>query len=289
MTDAPEDISVAPSELLLSAEPVQLTVEARAHGWRLDHYLCRLFPNYSRALFQSAINEQAVLVNGLDAKPSKRLRVNDRISVRLPERADSTLPAEDIPLDVLYEDASLIVLNKQADMIVHPGKGNYRGTLAGALQFHFDSLSDMAGSLRPGIVHRLDKDTSGVLVVAKDNQVHHRLSTNLNAAKFRRNTAPSSGGICNSRATLSRLTCGSTQSTARKCWSANPVATPARPARFTKSSNASRPRRRVNSATSSCFPKPGGRINFASTCSTSGIPSWRIECTAAGRFSSVRT
>jgi 23S rRNA pseudouridine1911/1915/1917 synthase len=175
--DAHEDEEgIPPSEEVLSSEPVKLTVEARAHGWRLDHYLCRLFPNYSRSLFQSAINQQAVLVNGLDVKPSRRLRVNDRISVRLPEQADSTLPPEDIPLDVLYEDNHLIVLNKSADMIVHPGKGNYRGTLAGALQFHFDSLSDLAGSLRPGIVHRLDRDTSGVMVVAKDNQVHHRLS-----------------------------------------------------------------------------------------------------------------
>ena len=160
----------------LSSEPVLLTVESRAHGWRLDHYLCRLFPNYSRGLFQSAINQESVLVNGLAVKPSRRLRVNDRVSVKLPEQADSNLPPEDIPLDVLHEDESLIVLNKPPDMIVHPGKGNYRGTLAGALQFHFDQLSDLAGSLRPGIVHRLDRDTSGVLVVAKDNQVHHRLS-----------------------------------------------------------------------------------------------------------------
>lgn len=160
----------------LSTEPVQLTVEARAHGWRLDHYLCRLFPNYSRALFQSAIHAEAVLVNGLPVKPSRRLRVNDRLSVRLPEEPDSHLPPEDIPLEILFEDDHLVVINKPPDMIVHPGKGNYRGTLAGALQFHFDQLSDLAGQLRPGIVHRLDRDTSGVLVVAKNNQVHHRLS-----------------------------------------------------------------------------------------------------------------
>ena len=184
MTDAPdneelgeeEDSLLPPPVSELSSEPVLITVEARAHGWRLDHYLCRLFPNYSRALFQSAINQEAVLVNGLAVKPSRRLRVNDRLSVKLPEQPDSNLPPEDIPLDVLYEDGSLIVLNKPPDMIVHPGKGNYRGTLAGALQFHFDQLSDLAGSLRPGIVHRLDRDTSGVLVVAKNNQVHHRLS-----------------------------------------------------------------------------------------------------------------
>lgn len=160
----------------LSAEPVDLTVEARAHGWRIDHYLTRLFPNYSRGMFQKAIEQGAVLVNGLAVKPSRRLRVNDRLSVKLPEQPDESLPPEDIPLDIVYEDDSLVVINKPAGMITHPGKGNYRGTLAGALQFHFDRLSDIAGKLRPGIVHRLDRDTSGLLVVAKDNQVHHRLS-----------------------------------------------------------------------------------------------------------------
>ncbi len=160
----------------LSPQPVELTVEARAHGWRVDHYLTRLFPNYSRGLFQRAIEQEAVLLNGLPVKASRRLRVNDRLSVRLPEEPDSTIPPEDIPLEILYEDDALVVINKPPDMIVHPGKGNYRGTLAGALQFHFDELSDAAGKLRPGIVHRLDRDTSGVLVVARDNQVHHKLS-----------------------------------------------------------------------------------------------------------------
>ncbi len=161
---------------LTSEDPIQLTVEARAHGWRVDHYLTRLFPNYSRAVFQRAIEQQTVLINGLPVKRARRLRVNDRLCVQLPEVADSSLPSEDIPIDILFEDDWIVVINKPAGMIVHPGKGNYRGTLAGALQFHFDRLSDVAGQLRPGIVHRLDRDTSGVLVVAKDNQVHHRLS-----------------------------------------------------------------------------------------------------------------
>lgn len=162
---------------LSSADPVNVTVEARAHGWRVDHYLVRLFPNYSRAAFQRAIAQEAVLLNGLPVKSGRRLRVNDRISVRLPEEPDESLPPEDIPLEVVFEDEYLIVINKAADMIVHPGKGNYRGTLAGALQFHFDKLSDVAGKLRPGIVHRLDRNTTGVMVVAKDNQVHSRLSS----------------------------------------------------------------------------------------------------------------
>jgi 23S rRNA pseudouridine1911/1915/1917 synthase len=156
--------------------PIELTVESRAHGWRVDHYLSRLFPNYSRALFQKAIEQQAILVNGIPVKRARRLRVNDRLYVRLPQLPDNSLPPEEIPLDILFEDEAIVVLNKPAGLIVHPGKGNYRGTLAGALQFHFDRLSDVAGRLRPGIVHRLDRDTSGVLVVAKDNQVHDRLS-----------------------------------------------------------------------------------------------------------------
>lgn len=162
---------------LSSSEPVTVIVEARAHGWRIDHYLTRLFPNYSRVAFQRAIGQEAVLVNGLPVKRGRRLRVNDSLSVRLPEQPDETLPPEDIPLEIIYEDDSLVVINKSAGMIVHPGKGNYRGTLAGALQFHFDRLSDVAGKLRPGIVHRLDRDTTGVIVVAKDNQVHGRLSS----------------------------------------------------------------------------------------------------------------
>jgi 23S rRNA pseudouridine1911/1915/1917 synthase len=162
---------------LSADETIELTVEARAHGWRLDHYLTRLYPNYSRVLFQQAIEQQTVRVNGLPVKQSRRLRVNDRISVRLPQQPDRSLQPEDIPLDVLYEDDALVVINKAAGMIVHPGKGNYRGTLAGALQFHFNELSDAAGQYRPGIVHRLDRDTSGVLVVAKNNQIHHRLSS----------------------------------------------------------------------------------------------------------------
>jgi 23S rRNA pseudouridine1911/1915/1917 synthase len=160
----------------LDAGPIELTVEARAHGWRLDHYLSRLYPNFSRALFQKAIAESGVLVNGLPAKASRRLRINDRLHVQLPKQPDSHLAPEDLPLDVLYEDEHLAVLNKAADMVTHPGKATYRGTLAAALQHHFDQLSDVAGSLRPGIVHRLDRDTTGVIVVAKDNQIHHRLS-----------------------------------------------------------------------------------------------------------------
>ena len=160
-----------------SREPISLAVEDRAHGWRLDHYLTRLYPNFSRSSFQRAVSAGTILVNGLEVKPSHRLRVNDILSIQLPTVTDGSIPAENIPLSIIHEDDSLVVINKPAGMIVHPGRGNPHGTLAAALQYHFDSLSDVAGRFRPGIVHRLDRDTSGVLVVAKDNQVHNRLSS----------------------------------------------------------------------------------------------------------------
>lgn len=174
--DQPDDEGLQPPDPPARVEPVAITVEARAHGWRLDHYLARLFPNHSRAQIQRAIEAGHVQVNGLAPKASRRLRVNDRIFVSLPDADDATIDPEDLPLDVLYEDDFLVVVNKAAGMIVHPGRGNTRGTLAAALQFRFDQLSDTAGRHRPGIVHRLDRDTTGVLVIAKDNQVHQKLS-----------------------------------------------------------------------------------------------------------------
>src|SRR6187551_569951 len=102
------------------AEPVTLTVEARAHGWRIDHYLARMFSNYSRALLQKAIEQDCVLLNGLPVnKTSKKLRVNDMITLRLPEQPDRSLPPEDLPLNIVFEDEVMVVLNKAAGMIVH--------------------------------------------------------------------------------------------------------------------------------------------------------------------------
>lgn len=160
----------------METQPVDLTVESRAHGWRLDHYLTRLFSNHSRARLQKAVESGQVKLNGLTVKPSRRLRVNDRIFVELLPADESRFQPEDIPLDVLYEDDSIVVVNKPAGMVVHPGRGSYSGTLASALQFHFDQLSDVAGRHRPGIVHRLDRDTTGVILVARDNQVHQKIS-----------------------------------------------------------------------------------------------------------------
>lgn len=161
---------------LEAGQCVDLTVESRAHGWRLDHYLSRLFPNHSRGQLQKGIDAGTVTLNGLAAKRSRRIRVNDRISVKLPDAQCSHFRPENIPLDIIHEDDAIVIVNKSAGMVVHPGRGSYSGTLASALQFHFDTLSDVAGRHRPGIVHRLDRDTTGVILIAKDNQVHQRLS-----------------------------------------------------------------------------------------------------------------
>lgn len=180
---SPEELEVSDDESALplevattrSDEPIRIVVEARAHGWRVDHYLCRLFPNFSRAAWQRTIEEH-VKLNNSPTKPGRRLRVNDILYVQLPDEPEPHIQPENIPLEILFEDESIVAINKPWGLIVHPGRGNPNGTLASALQYHFDTLSNTAGRFRPGIVHRLDKDTSGVLVVAKNNQTHDRLT-----------------------------------------------------------------------------------------------------------------
>lgn len=246
-----------------SADRIRHTVEVRAHGWRLDHYLTRLYPNFSRSAFQRVIDDGQVFVNGLPAKISRRLRVNDVVEFRLPESADRTVPAEDLPLDVLYDDDQLIVINKAANMIVHPGRGRYTGTLVGALQFHFDQLSDAAGHLRAGIVHRLDRDTTGVLVVAKDNTVHNLLSKQFeqrtvekeyralvwNEVSFDRDYMETHVRVSNRNRERMMV-----------CPKGEP---PATPPRSTKSRNAS-----AASATCGSARRPAGPTSSASTCTT---------------------
>ncbi|MGV2341850.1 MAG UNVERIFIED_CONTAM: RluA family pseudouridine synthase [Planctomycetaceae bacterium] len=199
LSDDDDDLHVEAPELpplVADAEPVDITVEARAHGWRLDHYLGRLFPNHSRAQLQRIIESGGVLLNGLNHKASRRLRVNDRLQVRLVAAERPGIEPENLPIGILYEDDALVVVNKPAGMVVHPGRGSSRGTLAAALQFHFDQLSDVAGRHRPGIVHRLDRDTTGVILIAKDNQVHQKI-----AAAVR--TPRSEEGVSRDRAGLS--------------------------------------------------------------------------------------
>jgi len=165
---------------------INLTVEPRAHGWRLDHYLSRLFPNHSRAQLQRIIEAGGVQLNGMPPRSSRRLRVNDRLDVTLTDAERPGIEPEDLPLQILYEDDHMVIVNKAAGMVVHPGRGSSKGTLAAALQYHFNQLSDTAGRLRPGIVHRLDRDTTGVIVIARDNQVHQKISRQFEQREVRK-------------------------------------------------------------------------------------------------------
>jgi 23S rRNA pseudouridine1911/1915/1917 synthase len=157
-------------------EPVELVVDEAFDGVRLDVFLAQKFPDYSRMHLRKVVNANAVKVNGRRAKAAHKLRAGERVSIVLPELPKKAPQPEDIPLAILYEDEWLAAINKPAGMVVHPAKGHWKGTLTSALQFHFDKLSGAGGPTRPGIVHRLDRDTSGVLVVAKTDQTHFALA-----------------------------------------------------------------------------------------------------------------
>src|SRR5262249_23281872 len=149
-------------------EIVTLLVASSDATRRLDQYLASQLPNYSRTRLHRQIEEGDVLVNDLVAKASYRVRAGDRIEVELPLPPVVELTPEPIPLNIAYEDSDLVVINKPAGLLVHPGAGVSHGTLANALVAHFAQLSPDSSLLRPGIVHRLDRDTSGLLVVAKN-------------------------------------------------------------------------------------------------------------------------
>jgi 23S rRNA pseudouridine1911/1915/1917 synthase len=167
----------------LSHIPLEFTVKARMVGKRIDAYLSSRFPDYSRSVMPKVIDAQAVHVNGQPVKASYRVKLDDLVRVWLPELADDAPLPEDIPIEVVYEDEAFTVVNKPAGMVVHPAKGHWTGTLVNALQFRYDMLSSVGGENRPGIVHRLDRDTTGLLLVAKDDLAHRRL-----AAQFEQRT-----------------------------------------------------------------------------------------------------
>ena len=150
-------------------------------GVRLDAYLATQIDGWSRARLQRLIDDQDVLVNGRSVKSSYKLRVGDEIEVELSPGPSASFAPENIPLDVVYEDEHLVVVNKPAGLVVHPAAGIDSGTLANALAFRFQQLSTAGGVIRPGIVHRLDKDTSGLMVVAKTEQAHENLSDQFRA------------------------------------------------------------------------------------------------------------
>ena len=175
--------AVTPSGVTSQDELIPLTfsISPANAGERLDAFLASQIEGWSRVRLQRLIDDADVLVNGRAAKPSYKLRINDQIEVELIASPTTAFAPENIPIDVVYEDDELIVVNKPAGMVVHPAAGADSGTLANALAFHFQQLSTTGGSARPGIVHRLDKGTSGLLVVAKTESAHEHLANQFRA------------------------------------------------------------------------------------------------------------
>ncbi|MBC8449338.1 MAG: RluA family pseudouridine synthase [Chloroflexi bacterium] len=172
-----EDAYLAPPPE--TEEVITLTVEQP--GVRLDRYLAAQLPDRSRAEMQRWIKEGRVTVDGAAFKASYKLQAGERISVRVPEPETHDLLPEPIPLDVVYEDGDLLVINKPAGLVVHPAHGHWRGTLVNALLHRCPDLADADSAQRPGIVHRLDKDTSGLIVVAKNEAARQHLQAQFKA------------------------------------------------------------------------------------------------------------
>lgn len=157
----------------------QIIVDKKLQNTRLDKTLSELFSDYSRTKLKSYLEGGLILVNGKAEKASYKVQENDVIEIGELPREKTDLNAENIPLDIVYEDDDLMVINKPKSLVVHPGAGNKNGTLANGLKFHSDQLSTINGDFRPGIVHRLDKDTAGLLVVAKNDFTHVKLQEQL--------------------------------------------------------------------------------------------------------------
>lgn len=147
---------------------------------RIDKVLSQLFPDYSRSQIQQWLKKDLVEINGQTSKGNHKVVADEKISVTIPDPVSLDLVPEDIPLDIVYEDDQVLVVNKPQGMVVHPSPGHPNGTLVNALLAH-TPLSEINGVFRPGIVHRIDKDTSGLLMVAKTNEAHESLSEQLKA------------------------------------------------------------------------------------------------------------
>jgi 23S rRNA pseudouridine1911/1915/1917 synthase len=157
--------------------PTQIIVDKSLPQERLDRFLRRCLPDVSRAALQRLLAEGSIQVDGRIVKPTHRPRAGETVTLRWPEAQPALAQAEDIPLDIIYEDDDLVVLNKPAGLVVHPAAGHREHTLVNALLHHCAGrLSGVGGVARPGLVHRLDKDTTGCLVAAKNDFVHHHLS-----------------------------------------------------------------------------------------------------------------
>lgn len=183
---------------------ITVTVPQEAAAQRADSFLSTQLDNMTRSAVQSLIESGAVTLHGKAIKKNYKIAAGDELEVTLPELREVEITPENIPLDVVYEDADIIVVNKPQGMVVHPAAGNWNGTLVNALMYHCgDSLSGINGELRPGIVHRIDKDTSGLLVVAKNDLAHQGLAEQIKEhSAGRRYYAVVMGNIRDDRGTV---------------------------------------------------------------------------------------
>jgi 23S rRNA pseudouridine1911/1915/1917 synthase len=178
-------------------------VEEENAGERLDIFLVKENPDLSRSHIQRLIAEQQVTVNGEPARSSYRVKPGDEVVLKIPLPRELEVVPENIPLDIYYEDGDVVVVNKPRGMVVHPAEGNYSGTLVNALLYHCRDLSGVNGVMRPGIVHRLDKDTSGLIMVAKNDFTHLELARQLKDRRVtRRYTALAHGNFKEDRGTV---------------------------------------------------------------------------------------
>ncbi len=164
----------------------KILVSSTYEGWRIDKYLAEISP-FPRNRIKSMIEEGRVLLNGNRVKPSRKIKAKDEIFYEKVEAVEYSILPEDIPLNIVYEDSFIVVVNKQPNLIVHPTPTICTGTLVNALLYHCKDLSGIGGEMRPGIVHRLDKDTSGTMIIAKNDYAHNFLSKefqNRNVEKY---------------------------------------------------------------------------------------------------------
>ncbi len=159
---------------------IELLIDQDHEGERIDKYLADVFTDKSRSFLQKLIKDNEVSVNGKPVKANYRLSFEDKVNLSIPAPKELKIEAEDLPLDILYEDKDIIIVNKPKQMVVHPAPGHYTGTLVNALMYHCGhELSGINGILRPGIVHRIDMDTTGSLIVCKNDKAHQCISEQL--------------------------------------------------------------------------------------------------------------
>lgn len=167
-------------------EELTFTIDEKYENTRIDKYLAEMLEGKSRSYLQGIIEKGNVKINDKQVKSNYKLKLFDEVSVDLPEPLELKVEAENIPIDIVYEDSDVIVVNKPQGMVVHPAPGNYTGTLVNAILYHCKDLSSINGVIRPGIVHRIDKDTTGILVVAKNDDAHNKLSAQLKDHSMKR-------------------------------------------------------------------------------------------------------